>query len=103
MTCACLRPAGSRSRCRGRPGTGCRRWVPAAGRRRRPGEALALFTDRARRSDARFGLDGDTGQLARRLVARLDGMPLAIELAAARVEALGLASWWTGSRTASGC
>ena len=54
-------------------------------------EAVALFADRARRADASFALDGDTGPAVARLVARLDGMPLAIELAAARVEALGVA------------
>jgi len=54
-------------------------------------DAIALFTDRARRADPRFVLDQETGPLAARIVARLDGMPLAIELAAARVEALGLA------------
>jgi non-specific serine/threonine protein kinase len=54
-------------------------------------EAVVLFADRARRVDPRFTLGGDPGLAAARLVARLDGMPLAIELAAARVEALGLA------------
>jgi predicted ATPase/class 3 adenylate cyclase/DNA-binding CsgD family transcriptional regulator len=54
-------------------------------------EAVALFADRARRADARFALDNQTGPAVARLVARLDGMPLAIELAAARVEALGVA------------
>ncbi len=54
-------------------------------------EAVALFADRACRADARFALDGDNGPVVARLVARLDGMPLAIELAAARVEALGVA------------
>ena len=54
-------------------------------------EAVALFADRARRADARFVLDGQAGPAAARIVARLDGMPLAIELAAARVEALGVA------------
>jgi non-specific serine/threonine protein kinase len=54
-------------------------------------EAVALFADRARRADAGFALDGDSGPVVARLVARLDGMPLAIELAAARVEALGVA------------
>ena len=54
-------------------------------------EAVALFADRARRADARFVLDGSAGPVVARLVARLDGMPLAIELAAARVEALGVA------------
>ena len=53
-------------------------------------EAVALFADRARRADARFTLDETTGPAVARLVARLDGMPLAIELAAARVEALGV-------------
>jgi predicted ATPase/DNA-binding CsgD family transcriptional regulator len=52
-------------------------------------EAVALFADRARRADARFALDEQTGPVVARLVARLDGLPLAIELAAARVEALG--------------
>ena len=54
-------------------------------------EAVALFADRARRADPRFVLDGQAGPAVARLVARLDGMPLAIELAAARVEALGVA------------
>jgi predicted ATPase/DNA-binding CsgD family transcriptional regulator len=55
-----------------------------------PSEAVALFTDRARQADPRFVLDADSGAVARQIVAKLDGMPLAIELAAARVEALGL-------------
>ena len=54
-------------------------------------EAVALFADRARQVDARFVLDGQTGPVVAGLVTRLDGMPLAIELAAARVEALGVA------------
>ena len=52
-------------------------------------EAVELFADRARQVDARFVLEGAAGAAVARLVARLDGMPLAIELAAARVEALG--------------
>jgi predicted ATPase/DNA-binding CsgD family transcriptional regulator len=53
-------------------------------------EAVALFADRARVADVRFVLDDQTGPAVARLVTRLDGMPLAIELAAARVETLGV-------------
>src|SRR6516164_1360920 len=53
-------------------------------------EAVALFADRARRADARFAIDKQTAAGVARLVTRLDGMPLAIELAAARAEALGV-------------
>ena len=53
-------------------------------------EAVALFADRARQAEAGFALTGETGPVVARLVVRLDGMPLAIELAAARVEALGV-------------
>jgi len=52
-------------------------------------EAMELFADRARQADPDFVLTGEAGPAAARLVRRLDGMPLAIELAAARVEALG--------------
>jgi predicted ATPase/class 3 adenylate cyclase/DNA-binding CsgD family transcriptional regulator len=54
-------------------------------------EAVRLFADRAGRADAHFVLDAESGPVAGQIVARLDGLPLAIELAAARVEALGLA------------
>jgi predicted ATPase/DNA-binding CsgD family transcriptional regulator len=54
-------------------------------------EAVALFADRARRADATFTLNEETAPAVAHLVARLDGLPLAIELAAARVEALGVA------------
>src|SRR6516225_5417121 len=53
-------------------------------------EAVALFTDRARCADPRFALDEQAAAGVARLVSRLDGMPLAIELAAAQVEALGV-------------
>ena len=52
-------------------------------------EAVALFADRARGLIRGSGWTDD-GLAAATLVARLDGMPLAIELAAARVEALGV-------------
>jgi predicted ATPase/DNA-binding CsgD family transcriptional regulator/transcriptional regulator with XRE-family HTH domain len=53
-------------------------------------EAVALFAERARQADAHFALTGETTAVVARLVRRLDGMPLAIELAAARVEAIGV-------------
>jgi predicted ATPase/DNA-binding CsgD family transcriptional regulator len=52
---------------------------------------VQLFLDRVRLTIPGFVPDEEAaGQIAR-VVARLDGLPLAIELAAARVEALGLA------------
>jgi predicted ATPase/DNA-binding CsgD family transcriptional regulator len=53
-------------------------------------EAMRLFADRARRVDPRFTLGPDSGAAVARIVQRLDGIPLAIELAAARLEALGV-------------
>ena len=66
-------------------------------------EAVALFADRARRADAHFVLDCQAGPVVAKIVARLDGMPLAIELAAARAEAWGSCSCWTGLMTGSRC
>jgi tetratricopeptide (TPR) repeat protein len=65
---------------------------PARPRSGRDGgsEAVALFAERARSADPGFVLDGQTGPVLAQIVARLDGMPLAIELAAARAEALGV-------------
>jgi predicted ATPase/DNA-binding CsgD family transcriptional regulator len=54
-------------------------------------EAETLFADRVRQADPRFTLDEESMPVMARIVARLDGVPLAIELAAARVEALGMA------------
>jgi predicted ATPase/DNA-binding winged helix-turn-helix (wHTH) protein len=62
----------------------------AAGCRAREFGALALFEARVRSVDQHFALDEDNVQLAIDICRRLDGLPLAIELAAARVGTLGL-------------
>jgi predicted ATPase/class 3 adenylate cyclase len=50
-------------------------------------EGMALFCERAFEADASFAPSEDDRVTLRRLCARLDGIPLAIELAAARVRA----------------
>ena len=57
----------------------------------RQSAAAALFAERASRGNPGFSLNPEYAPLVARVVSRLDGMPLAIELAAARVEALGMA------------
>ncbi|MFY9922827.1 MAG: AAA family ATPase, partial [Mycobacterium sp.] len=53
-------------------------------------EAIELFTDRARQSRPGFAVDDQNATAVSEICQRLDGMPLAIELAAARIRALSL-------------
>ncbi len=53
-------------------------------------EAIELFADRARRARPDFVVSEDNTALVEEICERLDGMPLAIELAAARIRALSL-------------
>jgi predicted ATPase len=52
--------------------------------------ALALFVERARGADARFALSDLSAAAAIEICRQLDGLPLAIELAAARAPLLGV-------------
>ena len=52
--------------------------------------SVQLFVQRARSADARFALSADNAQAVADICRRLDGLPLAIELAAARVRLLGV-------------
>jgi predicted ATPase len=55
-------------------------------------EAVRLFTDRAQAAVRGFELDGDNALDVARICFRLDGLPLALELAAGRLGALGPAA-----------
>ncbi len=52
--------------------------------------AITLFTDRARAVDHRFELTEESAPIIGEICRRLDGIPLAIELAAARVNVLSV-------------
>jgi predicted ATPase/DNA-binding SARP family transcriptional activator len=54
-------------------------------------EAIELFTDRARHVRPDFAVSDDNAAAVAEICQRLDGIPLAIELAAARLRALSLA------------
>ncbi|HTR50524.1 MAG TPA: LuxR C-terminal-related transcriptional regulator [Kofleriaceae bacterium] len=53
-------------------------------------DAVRLFVERARASQPEFTLDRDSAPIVAAVCRRLDGIPLALELAAARVRALSL-------------
>ncbi|HWF41386.1 MAG TPA: adenylate/guanylate cyclase domain-containing protein, partial [Acidothermaceae bacterium] len=53
-------------------------------------EAVELFTDRARRARPELSVTDENASAVAEICQRLDGVPLAIELAAARVRALSL-------------
>lgn len=55
-----------------------------------PDEAIALFTDRVQAGDGRFRLTNQTALIIDKICQRLDRIPLAIELAAARANVLTL-------------
>jgi predicted ATPase/DNA-binding XRE family transcriptional regulator len=55
-----------------------------------PSDAVALFVERAKEQGAGLSADDQTSLLIASICVRLDGMPLAIELAAARLRSLSL-------------
>lgn len=57
-----------------------------------PSEAASFFVTRARAADPGFVLGGDNADDVETLCRRLDGLPLALELAAARVRGLSVAA-----------
>jgi predicted ATPase/DNA-binding SARP family transcriptional activator len=62
--------------------------LPAAGEPLERSEAVQLFVARARAVAPRFTLDATTASAVEHICRRLDGLPLALELAAARLRAL---------------
>jgi len=57
----------------------------------RSAEAVRLFADRARQQGVRLSWDPGAAEVAGRICRRLDGIPLAIELAAARLRVMPVA------------
>ncbi len=64
------------------------RSLPVAAEDPRTSDAAVLFAERARAVDPDFTVDGPSGAAVVEVCRRLDGIPLAIELAAARVSAM---------------
>ena len=55
-------------------------------------DAVVLFADRARAVDHRFALTNESAPLVQQICRRLDGMPLAVELAAAKINVLSVSA-----------
>jgi predicted ATPase len=55
-----------------------------------PSPAMQLFVDRARAARPRFELTPEAAEIVAEITRRVDGLPLAIELAAARMNVFGL-------------
>jgi predicted ATPase/class 3 adenylate cyclase len=64
--------------------------LPGPDERDMPSEAVELFADRARSQDPGFIIDSVTEPAVASICRRLDGIPLAIELAAARLSSMSL-------------
>ena len=63
---------------------------------------MALFVERAQAVDMRFALNQENAPLVAAICARLDGLPLAIELVAARTKMLPLKALLTRLQSAAG-
>src|SRR5262249_21550457 len=64
--------------------------APLAAEQLRDFEAIQLFIDRATASDPGFSVSAESAGTVARICRQLDGIPLAIELAAARIGALSV-------------
>ena len=65
--------------------------------------AVELFADRGAAAAPGFAVDAENVAAVIEICRRLDGLPLALELAAARLRALAPEQLAGGSTTASGC
>ena len=88
--CRCWRRAANRSASPARSSGGCRRCAvparswPFRSQRSSQFDAVRLFLDRAHRARPSFTVSDDNAPAIAQICHRLDGIPLAIELAAAR-------------------